>query len=37
VGEEGVQDVGGVLQAWTKAFTLQVTLCSPAYVPEADW
>jgi hypothetical protein len=25
------------LQAWTKAFTLQVTLYSRAYVPEDDW
>jgi Protoglobin len=26
-----------MLQAWTKAFTLQVTLYSRAYVPEGDW
>jgi hypothetical protein len=26
-----------MLQAWTKAFTLQVTLYSRAYVSEDDW
>jgi hypothetical protein len=35
--EASPEEREAMLQAWTKAFTLQVTLYSRAYVPQDDW